>query len=60
MFNTPINDRYFEDYIEGDIHRFGSVTVEVDEVIAFAKRFDPERGEAENRTGGDLWGGAGV
>jgi acyl dehydratase len=42
LFNTPINDRYFEDYIEGDIHRFGSITVEVDEVIAFAKRFDPQ------------------
>jgi acyl dehydratase len=42
VFNTPINDRYFEDYVEGDIHRCGSVTVEADEVIAFAKRFDPQ------------------
>jgi len=41
-FKTPINDRYFEDYIEGDIHRFGSIPVELDEVIAFAKRFDPQ------------------
>jgi acyl dehydratase len=41
-FKTPINDRYFEDYIEGDIHRFGSIAVERDEVIAFAKRFDPQ------------------
>ena len=42
VFKTPINDRYFEDYIEGDIHRFGSITVELDELIAFAKRFDPQ------------------
>ena len=42
MFKTPINDRYFEDYIEGDIHCFGSITVELDELIAFARRFDPQ------------------
>ena len=42
MFNTPINDRYFEDYLEGDIHRCGSIAVEADEVIAFAKQFDPQ------------------
>jgi acyl dehydratase len=41
-FNTPIDDRYFEDYIEGDVHRFGSIKVELDEVIAFARRFDPQ------------------
>jgi acyl dehydratase len=42
VFNTSINDRYFEDYIEGDIHRFGSITVEADEVISFGTRFDPQ------------------
>lgn len=42
MFTTPIDDRYFEDYVEGEIHRFGSITVETDEVIDFAKRFDPQ------------------
>jgi acyl dehydratase len=41
-FNTPINDRYFEDYVEGDSYRFGSIAVEADEVISFAKRFDPQ------------------
>jgi acyl dehydratase len=39
VFNTPINDRYFEDYVEGDIHCCGS---NADKVIAFAKRFDPQ------------------
>src|ERR1035437_2219510 len=41
-FARPINDRYFEDYVEGDIHRFGTISVEADELIAFAKRFDPQ------------------
>src|SRR5450759_5707979 len=41
-FSRPISDRYFEDYIEGNVHRFGTIAVEADEMIAFAKRFDPQ------------------
>jgi len=41
-FSHPIDDRYFEDYIEGDVHSFGSIAVEADEIIEFAKRFDPQ------------------
>jgi len=41
-FITPIGDRYFEDYIPRDIHEFGSVIAEEDEMIAFARRFDPQ------------------
>jgi acyl dehydratase len=41
-FSHPNNDRYFEDYVEGDIHTFGSIAVEADEIINFAKRFDPQ------------------
>jgi acyl dehydratase len=41
-FSRPISDRYFEDYVEGDVHRFGTIAVEADEIIAFAKRFDPQ------------------
>ena len=40
-FARPITDRYFEDYVEGDVHHFGAIAVEADELIAFAKRFDP-------------------
>lgn len=36
------NDRYFEDYVEGDVHTFGSVEVALDEIISFAKRYDPQ------------------
>ncbi len=41
-FNSPSHDRYFEDYIEGHVHRFGTIVIEADEIIAFAKRFDPQ------------------
>jgi acyl dehydratase len=41
-FAVPIDQRYFEDYVPGAVHEFGSVMVEEDEVISFAKRFDPQ------------------
>jgi acyl dehydratase len=41
-FITAIDQRYFEDYIPGQSHEFGTITVEADEVISFAKRFDPQ------------------
>ena len=41
-FLRPISDRYFEDYIEGDVHRFGTIAVKADEIVAFAKQFDPQ------------------
>ena len=41
-FSHPIDDRYFEDYVEGDVHTFGSIPVDADEIISFAKRFDPQ------------------
>jgi acyl dehydratase len=42
MFTTSIEDRFYEDYVPGAVHRFGSIAVEEDEVIAFARRFDPQ------------------
>ena len=48
-FSHPIDDRYFEDYVEGDVHTFGSIAVEADEIIAFAKRFDPQRFHVDPR-----------
>ena len=41
-FAHAIDDRYFEDYVEGDVHRFGNVSVEANEIVAFAKRYDPQ------------------
>jgi acyl dehydratase len=41
-FRTPQEDRYFEDYIPGAVHEFGSIVAEEAEMIAFARRFDPQ------------------
>jgi len=41
-FSIPIENRYFEDYVAGSVHEFGSITVEEKEIIDFAKRFDPQ------------------
>ena len=41
-FAVPNDARYFEDYVAGTVHEFGSTVVEQDEVIRFARRFDPQ------------------
>ncbi|MFQ5858672.1 MAG: MaoC family dehydratase [Anaerolineae bacterium] len=41
-FTVPVENRYFEDYVAGSVHEFGSIDVEEGEVIAFAQRFDPQ------------------
>ena len=41
-FLRSISDRYFEDYVEGDVHSFGTIGVGADEIVAFAKQFDPQ------------------
>ncbi len=34
--------RYFEDYVAGESHELGTVTVDEAEVVAFAGRYDPQ------------------
>jgi acyl dehydratase len=41
-FPTPIDQRYFEDYVPGSVFEYGTVTVNQADVIAFAQRFDPQ------------------
>jgi acyl dehydratase len=41
-FATPVEDRYFEDYLTGSVHEFGSIAVDEREVIEFARRYDPQ------------------
>ena len=41
-FTTPIEQRFFEDYIPGAVYEFGSISVEEEEIISFARRFDPQ------------------
>ena len=40
-FTTLPDNRYFEDYVTGAIHEFGSIPVEQQEVLDFGRRFVP-------------------
>ena len=42
VFNVPIGERYFEDYVPGSVYEFGSITVGQEEIIEFAKKYDPQ------------------
>ena len=37
-----VSERFFEDYVPGDVYEFGSVTVDEAEVIEFGSRYDPQ------------------
>jgi acyl dehydratase len=40
-FTTLPDDRYFEDYVAGTVHEFGTIAVEEQEVLDFGRRFVP-------------------
>lgn len=37
-----MSERWFEDYVTGAVHELGTVAVELEEVLDFARRFDPQ------------------
>ncbi|MGY4711994.1 MaoC family dehydratase [Mycolicibacterium sp. CBM1] len=41
-FATAVDDRYFEDYIPGKVYEYGHVEVGADDIIAFARQYDPQ------------------
>ncbi|MEU6676324.1 MaoC family dehydratase [Streptomyces sp. NPDC046925] len=41
-FNTPIEERYFEDYTPGSTYAYGSITVIEEDILRFAAEFDPQ------------------
>lgn len=41
-FATAIDDRYLDDYTEGARYRFGEESVDADEIMEFARRYDPQ------------------
>jgi acyl dehydratase len=41
-FKTPVEDRYFEDYVTGSVHEFGRITIDQESIVAFGKQFDPQ------------------
>jgi acyl dehydratase len=41
-FTTAIDDRWFEDYAPGEVYEYGHVAVTEDEIVTFARQFDPQ------------------
>ncbi len=41
-FSTTTHDRYLEDFVEGDIHEFGPISITEEEIVRFGKQFDPQ------------------
>jgi len=41
-FAAPIDQRYFEDYVSGSTFEYGQISLSADEIIEFARRFDPQ------------------
>ncbi|HEX4725458.1 MAG TPA: MaoC family dehydratase [Pseudonocardiaceae bacterium] len=57
MFDTPSDDRYFEDYRPGDGHEFtDTITIDGDRMVEFAKEFDPQPFHVDPATGGPFGG----
>lgn len=60
---NPIEDRYFEDYVVESVHEFGAIRVTEEEVIDFARRYDPQifhvdpQGAKKSRFGGIIASG---
>lgn len=42
LLAIPADHRYFEDYVPGSVHEFGLLQVAESDIIAFARRFDPQ------------------
>jgi acyl dehydratase len=41
-FTVPIEERYFEDYAPGAIYEYGHIAITEEDIIEFARRWDPQ------------------
>lgn len=41
-FTSPVTDRWFEDYTEGDAREYGTITLSQEEIVEFARDYDPQ------------------
>lgn len=39
---VPLNERYFEDYLPGQVYEFGSEAMTEEAIIRFARQYDPQ------------------
>jgi acyl dehydratase len=42
IFTVARENRYFEDYVVGSVYEFGAITVTEEELIDFARKYDPQ------------------
>ena len=42
LLDIPAEERFFEDYVAGSVYEFGSIKVEENEIIEFARQYDPQ------------------
>ena len=42
MSRVPSSQRYFEDYPVGLVDEFGDIEITADDIVAFARRYDPQ------------------
>jgi acyl dehydratase len=40
--NVPVADRHFEDFVPGAVSEFGPIAIDAADVVAFARRYDPQ------------------
>ncbi len=40
--NLPVADRHFEDFVPGEVSEFGPIAIDEADVVAFARRYDPQ------------------
>lgn len=40
---APVEDRWFEDYVPGSVYEFGRASLSEDEIVAFARTYDPQQ-----------------
>lgn len=41
-FAAPVDDRFFEDYVHGGTYEYGHLGVTEEEIVEYARRFDPQ------------------
>lgn len=49
----PLDQRYFEDYVPGSLFEYGSIVLSEDEIVDFARRFDPQYLHTDRRAAAD-------
>jgi acyl dehydratase len=56
--DLPVDQRYFEDYTDGSVFESEPIVVEESEIIAFAKRYDPQYFHTDpEAAAGSVYGG---